>query len=131
VSELSLKNVYFTGYVNKPVLDRILQRAKAVVLPAIWPGNAPFTVIEAAVAGVPLVVSDMGGLPEMAEIVSGLVFPHGDVSALVSAVGGLWDAPEIAASTGLAGREAAEGYFDKSKHMEALEKIYEQVKRQP
>ncbi len=131
VSASSMKNVYFTGYVNKPVLDRILQKARAVVLPAIWPENAPFTVIEAAVAGVPLVVSDMGGLPEMAEIVSGRVYPHGDSSALVSAVSELWDNPDKAASTGKTGREAATAYFDKLKHMEALETIYEQVKRQP
>jgi len=125
------KNVYFTGYVNKPVLDRILKRAAAVVLPAIWPENAPFTVIEAAVAGVPLVVSDMGGLPEMAEIVSGRVYPHGDSPALVSAISDLWDNPEKASATGLAGRDAAAAYFDKLKHMEALETIYEQVKRRP
>jgi glycosyltransferase involved in cell wall biosynthesis len=131
LEERALENVFFTGYVNKPVLDRILQRAAAVVLPAVWPENAPFTVIEAAVAGVPLILSDMGGLPEMAEIVSGEVFPNGDADALASAIVRLWDDPEGARETGLAGRAAAMEYFSRQKHMEALEDVYEQVTRKP
>jgi glycosyltransferase involved in cell wall biosynthesis len=123
----SIGNVVFTGYVNKPVLDRILGKAAGVVLPAIWPENAPFTVIEAAAAGVPLIVSDMGGLPEMADIVDGLVVPNGDGRALAEAIGRLWDDPEAARERGERGRRAALGYFEKSAHMEALEQIYAEV----
>ncbi|MCK5618859.1 MAG: glycosyltransferase family 4 protein [Candidatus Krumholzibacteria bacterium] len=120
-------NVRFTGYVNKPLLDRALARATAVVLPAIWPENAPFTVIEAAAAGVPVVVSDMGGLPEMAEIVSGMVFPHGNAGELGRQIKSLWDNPGEARERGEAGRQAAGSYFDKERHMESLEQIYGEV----
>jgi glycosyltransferase involved in cell wall biosynthesis len=125
----SITNVVFTGYVNKPILDRILGKAAGVVLPAIWPENAPFTVIEAAAAGVPLIVSDMGGLPEMAEIVDGLVVPNGDARALAQSMGRLWDDPDAACERGERGRRAALDYFSKSAHMEALEKIYAEVTR--
>jgi glycosyltransferase involved in cell wall biosynthesis len=120
-------NVRFTGYVNKPLLDRALARATAVVLPAIWPENAPFTVIEAAAAGVPVVVSDMGGLPEIADIVSGMVFPHGNARELTDKVKYLWDNSDDARERGEAGRQAAGAYFDKERHMVSLENIYGEV----
>jgi glycosyltransferase involved in cell wall biosynthesis len=126
-SARSLGNVHFTGYVNKPLLERIVGRARAVVLPAIWPENAPFTVIEAAAAGVPLIVSDMGGLPEMADVVSGLVFRHGDCAELAARIDELWSDPAAAGERGAAGRKAAAEYYDRGRHMEALEKIYEEV----
>jgi glycosyltransferase involved in cell wall biosynthesis len=126
-SARSLENVHFTGYVDKPLLERIVDRARAVVLPAIWPENAPFTVIEAAAAGVPLIVSDMGGLPEMAEVVSGLVFRHGDSGELGAKIDELWSDPAAAGELGAASRKAAAAHYDKTRHMEALEKIYREV----
>ena len=99
------------------------------VLPAIWPENAPFTVIESAAAGVPPVVSDMGGLPEMAGIVSGVVFRHGDGADLADKIKDLWEDPAEAAARGQAGRLAAVDYFDTNRHMESLLEIYDEVRR--
>jgi glycosyltransferase involved in cell wall biosynthesis len=130
VVEQRLENVRFTGYVNKPLLDRIVRRSAAVVLPAIWPENAPFTVIEAAAAGVPLIVSDMGGLPEMAEVVSGLVFPHGDADGLAAKVSELWENPEAARERGEAGRKSTVEFYHRDRHMESLERIYGEVRNQ-
>ncbi len=129
VAERGLKNIEFTGYANKPLLERIVARARMTVLPAIWPENAPFTVIESAAAGVPVVVSDMGGLPEMAGIVSGVVFPHGDGAEMADKIRGLWEDPAGAAARGQAGRLAAVDYFDTNRHMEALLDIYDEVRR--
>jgi len=126
--ERSLGNVRFTGFVNKPLLDRIVARSFAVVLPAIWPENAPFTVIEAAAAGAPLVVSDMGGLPEMADIVSGMVFRHGDAADLAEKITALWSEPAKARERGEAGRLSAVKYFDRDHHMASLLAIYEEVR---
>jgi glycosyltransferase involved in cell wall biosynthesis len=124
-----LKNVEFTGYANKPLLERIVARSRLTVLPAIWPENAPFTVIEAAAAGVPQVVSDMGGLPEMADIVSGVVFRRGDGADMAAKIKELWDDPAGAAARGQAGRLAAVEYFDTDRHMDALLRIYDEVRR--
>lgn len=129
VSGRALENTQFTGYANKPLLERIVERARVAVLPAIWPENAPFTVIEAAAAGVPLVVSDMGGLPEMAEIVSGVVFRRGDGADMAQKIKALWNDPAGAAARGQAGRQAAVEYFDTDRHMEALLEIYDEVRR--
>jgi glycosyltransferase involved in cell wall biosynthesis len=127
VGERSLANVQFTGYADKPLLERVVGRAAVSVLPAIWPENAPFTVIEAAAAGVPQVVSDMGGLPEMAEIVSGLVFRHGDGAELADKIGRLWSDSAGARERGEEGQRAARAYFDTDRHMQSLLEIYDEV----
>jgi len=121
---LGLTRAHFLGHIKKDALDGIVRGARAVVVPSEWPENAPFTVLEAAVAGVPVIVSDVGGLPEMAEIISGIVVPAGDVAALSAAISDLWNDREGARARGEAGRKAALMYWDKTAHMEALEDIY-------
>jgi glycosyltransferase involved in cell wall biosynthesis len=119
-----LGNVHFTGYLDKATIDGVVAGARAVVLPAIWPENAPFTVLEAAVQRVPVIVSDMGGLPEMAEIVRGWVFPHGDADALSATIDDVWDDPEAARERAREGRERVIAHYDRDRHMETLEAVY-------
>jgi glycosyltransferase involved in cell wall biosynthesis len=119
-----LRNVYFTGYLDKSVIDGVVRRAQAVVLPALWPENAPFTVLETAVQGVPVIVSDMGGLPEMAEVVGGTVFTHGEVESLLGAIDAVWADPAAARERARAGRERAVAHYDKTRHMDTLEAVY-------
>lgn len=61
----------------------ILARLDAVVVPSIWYENTPLVLCAAVLAGIPVVVSDMGGLTELVTHErNGLVFPVGDVAAL-------------------------------------------------
>lgn len=123
-SRRDMRNVRFTGYLEKHDLDAVVRGARAVVLPAEWPENAPFTVLEAAMQGVPVIVSDMGGLPEMAEIVGGRVFPAGDDEALSGAIDDVWEDGAGARERARAGQAAVEAHYDRERHMEALESIY-------
>lgn len=116
--------LHFTGYLNKSALDAVITHATVVALPAVWPENAPFTVLEAAAAGVPVIVSSMGGLPEMAEVLSGWVVPPGDTPALASAVAEAWENPERTAQRGERARAAAHEYWNEERHMDALSGIY-------
>lgn len=124
VSSRDMRHVHFTGYLAKHDLDTVVRGARAVVLPAEWPENAPFTVLEAAMQAVPVIVSDMGGLPEMAEIVGGWVFPAGDEGALCEAIDDVWEDAARARERALAGKSAVEAHYHREGHMEALESIY-------
>ncbi|MFF2479866.1 glycosyltransferase family 4 protein [Paenibacillus sp. NPDC058071] len=63
VSELGLdEQILFLG--NRADIPQLIGQADFVVLPSIQ-DNQPFAVIEAQVAGKPLIVSDAGGIPEM------------------------------------------------------------------
>jgi glycosyltransferase involved in cell wall biosynthesis len=57
-------NVKFFGHLNQDELGNLRQHCMAQVLPSEWPENAPLSAIEALVDGVPLLVSNRGGMPE-------------------------------------------------------------------
>lgn len=62
---------------------RILGGLDGLVVPSLWVENAPLSALEARAAGVPLVVSDVGGLTEIVrEGVDGWHVPAGNARAL-------------------------------------------------
>jgi len=79
--------VFFHGPYERSALARILGNLDLVVVPSIWPENAPVTVQEALLARVPVLAADIGGLSEfVASEESGLLFRSGDVDALEAAL---------------------------------------------
>lgn len=67
-------------------LKNILQRAEMLVLPSLQE-NQPFAVIEAQLLGVPVIVSNAGGLPEMVENgKGGFVVDKGNSHALYNKI---------------------------------------------
>lgn len=61
------ENIEFKGFQTGKALVDYIENSKCVVLPSEWYENGPYSAMEAMAAGKPLVVSDMGGLPELVE----------------------------------------------------------------
>ena len=59
--------IEFRGSYGHDELRAILEELDAVVIPSLWYENLPTTGLNAAAAGVPLIVSDVGGLVELIE----------------------------------------------------------------
>jgi glycosyltransferase involved in cell wall biosynthesis len=74
---------------------RVLSEVDVLVVPSLWyEANSPLVVREAFAAGVPVVVSDLGGVAEkIKDGVSGRCFPPGDRDALAAVLQGLVDEP--------------------------------------
>jgi glycosyltransferase involved in cell wall biosynthesis len=73
----------------------------------------PISILEAMAAGLPVVASRVGGVPELVEDgVTGLLVPPGDARALADALGRLDADPELRARLGAAGRARAAERFD-------------------
>ena len=53
-----------------------------LVVPSLWWENSPLTVLEAMAAGIPVVASRTGGVPEILPEGAGVLVPPGDVGAL-------------------------------------------------
>jgi glycogen(starch) synthase len=101
------KTVDFAGHISGPALAGELARADVAVVPSLY---EPFGMValEAAVAGVPLVVSDVGGLREIvSDGVTGLRVPAADVPALTTAVDQLLSDRILARGLAAAARERA------------------------
>lgn len=66
VGEKQLQDrVLFTGFLSGQQLVDVVSGAKCVVLPSEWYENGPYAIMEAMAAGKPVIVSDLGGLPEI------------------------------------------------------------------
>lgn len=66
------KRVCFTGYVSYDEIWKYYKLADIAVLPSIWEEPAGLTMIEACAAGIPLITTESGGIPEY--LSSDLVF---------------------------------------------------------
>lgn len=58
-------NVYLMGWVERDLFYALLKDSVALVIPSIWPENAPLVALEALSLGTPVVASNLGGLPEI------------------------------------------------------------------
>jgi glycosyltransferase involved in cell wall biosynthesis len=57
--------VRFTGWLEPRALDEVRAGAGVVLAPSRWEEPCPYAVLEALAAGVPVLASDCGGLPEL------------------------------------------------------------------
>lgn len=75
--------IVFAGLLPRERLAEALAATDAVVVPSIWYENSPLVIKEAHAAGVPVLASDIGALPEMVRHgEDGLLFPRDDPQAL-------------------------------------------------
>lgn len=92
-------------------LPRLLHAADLFLLTSISEG-IPVTLIEAMAASLPIVSTDVGGVPEVVEDgATGLLAPSGDDAQLAGAVLRLADDPGHRRAMGEAGRRRAETRF--------------------
>jgi glycosyltransferase involved in cell wall biosynthesis len=86
------KSVAFRGALAPDEMPALLARARALIVPSLWYEGAPRIILEAYAAGVPVLASRIGALPELVEHgASGLLFPPNEVAALATAVTRLAD----------------------------------------
>jgi len=125
--ERALGRVHFAGHVSHADLARAMPRCVAIAVPTLSPENAPLVVLEAASAGVPVIVSNMGGLPELARELDGRVVPAHDAGALAAAIREVWSDPGAARERAAAAWARARGRFDHERHVDAVLAIYRDV----
>ena len=82
--------VEFAGGFDPRNVDQVLAGLDLMVVPSVWYENMPLTIHEAYRCGIPVLVSDLGGMREAVEDGrGGLRFPAGDARALAELVRGL------------------------------------------
>lgn len=90
--------------------------------------NLPTVVMEAMAAGLPVVSTALGGLPEMvSDGVTGLLVPEHQPFALANAIAKILADQRLARSLGEAGRQWAAELFSIDKNAEALRALFQQV----
>ena len=84
------------GVIPHAQIPAALASIDVLVVPSIWPENSPLVVGEALLAGVPVVASRIGGIPELIDDgCNGLLFQAGDANDLARALARLLNEPGL------------------------------------
>lgn len=110
-------------------VPRLLAATDVFVLPSLQEVT-PLAITEAQLAGLPVVATDVGGIPELVRHgESGWLVPPGDARALAAALDAVLSDPGLARRLGEAGRAAALAERTWDRHWERLLAVYRAVAR--
>ena len=125
IAQLELESVHFLGSLDRAGLQQALGRSRFSVLPSECFENGPMAALESLACGVPLVGTDIGGIPEMIENgVTGIVVPPRDPGGLLE---GMIKASGMGPDAGRNARAWAEKKASRADHMILLQGILEEV----
>ena len=86
--------IVFTGFIPYNQMPSYLQLADIAALPSMWEEPFGLTIVEAMAAGLPLITTRSGGIPEICEGVAFIVERDNIVDNLVTAIVDLYENPE-------------------------------------
>jgi glycosyltransferase involved in cell wall biosynthesis len=119
--------VRFPGFVRGADKLRWLQDASLLALPSYAEG-LPVAVLEAMAAGLPVVTTPVGGVPDFfRDGANGRLTPPGDVSALADAIAGLLDDLASSRAMGQHNRQQALEQFAVPRYAQRLLELYLEV----
>src|SRR5688572_243240 len=120
------RDVRFLGYLTGTKLNEAVAAARAVVVPSEWYENAPLAVLEGAALGKPLIVSRIGGLPELVvDEESGWSFEPRSVVDLARTLRRVADLPDAdVEAAGRAARRRIEEEFSPKRYLERIRDVY-------
>lgn len=125
-SDIIKDRIIFTGFIPYSLMPSYLQLADIAVLPSMWEEPFGLTIVEAMAAGLPLITTRSGGIPEICEGVSILVNRDNIINNISSAIIFLYEHPKKREEMATEAIERAR-HFDKDTFskgfFEALEKI--------
>lgn len=120
-----LETIEFLGWISGELKQRVLAEATVFVLPSHAEGM-PMAVLEAMAAGLPIVASRVGGVPDVVEDQkSGILFEPGDVDGLARALLALLRDPARRRQMGEASQKRIVETHTPERVLEKIEFLYE------
>ncbi len=107
--------IHFTGFVPYHEMPQYLHLGDIAVLPSMWEEPFGLTVVEAMAAGLPLITTRSGGIPEICEGVATIVNRDNIVENLSAAILDLYQHPEKRKAMSQAALERSK-YFSKERY---------------
>jgi glycosyltransferase involved in cell wall biosynthesis len=126
-SALGLRNTEFLGRLSPDGVGQCLRQARFLVAPTLSHETASLSALEAMARGRPLIVSDVGGLPELARDGRGFICRPGDVSALAKGISSMMADDELCISAGRACSDFVREESSPHRHRALLERAYRRV----
>jgi glycosyltransferase involved in cell wall biosynthesis len=123
------KRLHFLGF--RSDASALMRSLDVLVVPSLTEGS-PLVTLEAMAAGVPVVASAVGGIPDqIRHDKEGLLVPPGDTGAIGDALLALLRDPDRARRLGEAGRRRATSQFSHATMVRQIEDVYRDVLSRP
>lgn len=121
-----LEHIHFLGKLDQPSLRRLFRHATAVIISSIGYEVFPLVVLEAFAERTPLVVHDLGPLPEIvAQCGGGLTYK--DEAGLIEALKTLHENPDLRRELGERGNQGYLKYWTADVHVTRYLSLIEQI----
>jgi glycosyltransferase involved in cell wall biosynthesis len=121
----TLPNVKVLGQQPRAKMADLIGNAACVIVPSVWKENCPMIIIEALRAGVPIVASRIGGIPELIEEgVTGMLVTPGDAEELAMTIRLCCEDEQLRASARQAGPATVRDRFSREVMVTTLERLY-------
>jgi glycosyltransferase involved in cell wall biosynthesis len=118
--------IQLLGRVGRDQLGKLLEGAAMLLMPSRYHEFSPYSALEAMAAGVPVLASRLGGLPEL--IGPERCLPPNDTAAFAARMSELWEQPDLRERDGEALLARARERHSEAPYVERLLGLYERVK---
>jgi glycosyltransferase involved in cell wall biosynthesis len=115
-------DVRFTGLLAPEALAEVRRGAAVVLVPSRWEEACPYSVLDAHATGVPVLASDLGGLPEL--VGDRAVLRADDPAAWARALGELWADPARRRELGAQALARAHDRLGEDRYYDLLMDVY-------
>jgi glycosyltransferase involved in cell wall biosynthesis len=119
-------NTTFAGRLDAAALADVRSRAAVTLVPSRWEEPCPYSVLDSLAAGVPALVSDIGGLPALVADGEPAIAPA-DTQAWANALATLWTDIPTRQRRGEEALTQAREQFSEDRYYNALISIYESL----
>ncbi|MFH1549075.1 MAG: glycosyltransferase family 4 protein [Planctomycetota bacterium] len=127
LSKRHWRGLEFLDHVASAEIPALYRNSAVVVVPSLYE-NFPNVCLEAMASGMPLVASNVGGIPEMVEDGrTGILVPPGDPAALADAICELMGNPQLRAELGRNARKSMLARFDSPVIAKEAIPVYEEA----
>jgi len=131
LKENNIRNVHFTGHLEKIKLDELLQESLFSVAPSLWYDNMPNSVLESLAAGTPVIASNHGSFPEIiTNGDTGLLFNPGNAKDLSNKIKNLLDNKHLLIKMSKNAEKYIKEKHSPERHYENIMYLYDKLKKE-
>lgn len=117
-------NVEWVGAQDVSAVADYMRHSKFVIVPSEWYDNFPAVIREAFALGKPVIGARIGGIPELVDTETGILFEPGNAGALRKAMIELWNDDARIEVLGKNARRRAETLLSPTLYLERLTTLY-------
>jgi glycosyltransferase involved in cell wall biosynthesis len=129
---LNLKNVTFTGFVDRSAMGDLWKKAACSIVPSIWKEPFGMVVLESWARSCPVVAHRIGGLAEIIDDgVNGLLVESDDIPGLASAVLRLLHEDDFCSRLGKEGSLKLRDLYSRTNWQDSILRVYEGLIQKP